>query len=218
MHDAGGGAHVLDIPGTNHGSTPHAVLVLEGPIQDVGDDFHVLMTVTWKPLAWTDHILIDHSEATKPHEATIVVFPEREGMKSLQPSVIKVTALGGGSQVFHGQDGTAKNSGLEWKTMDLNEIQCFKHVAEAGSFSRAARQSRIPKSTLSRKVSDLETRLGVTLLPVFLGHEEVQKNQLMMVMKNWGADREPVHAVYPDQPYLPLKIRLFLDFLKKAFK
>lgn len=132
--------------------------------------------------------------------------------------MIKVTALGGGSQVFHGQDGTAKNSGLEWKTMDLNEIQCFKHVAEAGSFSRAARQSRIQKSTLSRKVSDLETRLGVTLLPVFLGHEEVQKNQLTMVMKNWGTDREPVHAVYPDQPYLPLKIRLFLDFLKKAFK
>ena len=58
---------------------------------------------------------------------------------------------------------------------------------------------------------------GIALLPVFLGHEEVQKNQLVMVMKNWGADRETVHAVYPDQPYLPLKTRLFLDFLRKAF-
>jgi DNA-binding transcriptional LysR family regulator len=58
---------------------------------------------------------------------------------------------------------------------------------------------------------------GIALIPVFLGHEEVQKNLLVRVLKNWGTDREPVHAVYPDQPYLPQKTRLFIEFLKKAF-
>lgn len=48
--------------------------------------------------------------------------------------------------------------------MDLNEIQYFKNVAELGSFSQASRKTNIPKSTLSRKVSDLENRLGVSLL------------------------------------------------------
>ncbi|MBC7395936.1 MAG: LysR family transcriptional regulator, partial [Bdellovibrionales bacterium] len=47
--------------------------------------------------------------------------------------------------------------------MDLNEIQYFKHVAECGSFTKASAQTKIPKSTLSRKVSDLEVRLGVSL-------------------------------------------------------
>ena len=47
--------------------------------------------------------------------------------------------------------------------MDLNEIQYFKHVAECGSFTAASRQMNIPKSTLSRKVADLEARLGISL-------------------------------------------------------
>ena len=58
---------------------------------------------------------------------------------------------------------------------------------------------------------------GIALIPIFLGHEEVQNQQLVRVLKSWGTDREPVHAVYPDQPYLPQRTRLFLEFLKKAF-
>jgi DNA-binding transcriptional LysR family regulator len=48
--------------------------------------------------------------------------------------------------------------------MDLNEINVFIKVAQAGSFTRAARQLGIPNSTTSAKVSALERRLGVTLL------------------------------------------------------
>jgi DNA-binding transcriptional LysR family regulator len=48
--------------------------------------------------------------------------------------------------------------------MDLNEVSYFVAVVEHGGFSRAAAALSIPKSTLSRKVSDLEARLGVTLL------------------------------------------------------
>src|SRR6267143_5397829 len=48
--------------------------------------------------------------------------------------------------------------------MDLNEINVFIKVAQAGSFTRAARQLGIPNSTASARVSALERRLGVTLL------------------------------------------------------
>ncbi len=49
-------------------------------------------------------------------------------------------------------------------TTDLNEILVFARVAESGSFTAAARQLDMPKSTVSRKVTDLEARLGVRLL------------------------------------------------------
>lgn len=48
--------------------------------------------------------------------------------------------------------------------MDFNEIFVFAKVVQAGSFIGASRELRMPKSTVSRKVSDLEERLGARLL------------------------------------------------------
>ena len=47
---------------------------------------------------------------------------------------------------------------------DLNQIVVFARVAQAGSFTAAARQLAMPKSTVSRKVAELEARLGARLL------------------------------------------------------
>jgi DNA-binding transcriptional LysR family regulator len=48
--------------------------------------------------------------------------------------------------------------------MDLNEIVVFAKVVETRSFTAAAAQLGLPKSTVSRKVAQLEERLGVRLL------------------------------------------------------
>lgn len=48
--------------------------------------------------------------------------------------------------------------------MDLNEILVFTRVVQSGSFTAAARALDMPKSTVSRKVSDLEDRVGARLL------------------------------------------------------
>jgi DNA-binding transcriptional LysR family regulator len=47
---------------------------------------------------------------------------------------------------------------------DLNNIAVFVKVAQLESFTRAAHAMRMPVSTVSRKVSELEAQLGVTLL------------------------------------------------------
>src|SRR5450432_4914447 len=49
-------------------------------------------------------------------------------------------------------------------TIDLNEIVVFTRVVQAGSFIAASAQLGIPKSTVSRKVADLEKRLNARLL------------------------------------------------------
>ena len=48
--------------------------------------------------------------------------------------------------------------------MDLNRIKLFLRVAEAGSFTGAARLAGLPKSSISRGVAALERDLGVRLL------------------------------------------------------
>jgi DNA-binding transcriptional LysR family regulator len=47
---------------------------------------------------------------------------------------------------------------------DLNDTLIFVKVVEHGSFIGAARALRLPKTTVSRKVQDLEARLGAQLL------------------------------------------------------
>jgi DNA-binding transcriptional LysR family regulator len=47
---------------------------------------------------------------------------------------------------------------------DLNDTLIFAKVVEHGSFVSAARALRLPKTTVSRKIQDLETRLGAQLL------------------------------------------------------
>ncbi len=47
---------------------------------------------------------------------------------------------------------------------DLNAMVLFARVLQHGSFSKAARRTGTPVSTISRKVSGLERRLGVRLL------------------------------------------------------
>ncbi len=48
--------------------------------------------------------------------------------------------------------------------IDLNALMIFARVVEANSFSAAARRLKMPVSTVSRRVADLEEQLGVRLL------------------------------------------------------
>src|ERR1700691_3550123 len=49
-------------------------------------------------------------------------------------------------------------------TPDLNQVSAFVRVMESGSFTAAARALGLPKSSVSRRVSALETALRVRLL------------------------------------------------------
>lgn len=48
--------------------------------------------------------------------------------------------------------------------MDLNEVAIFIKVVQTGSFSGAAKQLQMPKSTVSMKISNLERTLKTTLI------------------------------------------------------
>jgi DNA-binding transcriptional LysR family regulator len=50
------------------------------------------------------------------------------------------------------------------RSIDVNDMLIFAQVAESGGFTAAARVLDIPKSTVSRRVSELEAALGVRLL------------------------------------------------------
>lgn len=48
--------------------------------------------------------------------------------------------------------------------LEANDLVLFAHVVEAGSFAKAAERAGLPKSTLSRRIAQLEEQLGERLL------------------------------------------------------
>ncbi|HEX6635053.1 MAG TPA: LysR family transcriptional regulator, partial [Usitatibacter sp.] len=62
--------------------------------------------------------------------------------------------------------------------LEPNDLLLFARVAELGSFSRAAERLGVPKSTISRRVSALEARLGERLL---------QRTTRKLVLTEFGA-------------------------------
>lgn len=50
------------------------------------------------------------------------------------------------------------------KDLDLSALRAFRAVLREGSFAAAALALRVPKSTLSKRLADLEAQLGVRLI------------------------------------------------------
>ena len=50
------------------------------------------------------------------------------------------------------------------RVLDLNDFFYFVQVVDRGGFTAAGRTLRIPKSTLSHRIQQLESNLGVRLL------------------------------------------------------
>src|SRR5262245_46649202 len=48
--------------------------------------------------------------------------------------------------------------------LDLNDVALFIHVVRAGSFAAAARRLGLPSNTVSRRVQQLEERIGARLM------------------------------------------------------
>jgi DNA-binding transcriptional LysR family regulator len=53
---------------------------------------------------------------------------------------------------------------MDWQNLDLNDLMYFSQIVDHGGFSAAERVLGVSKSRLSRRLSDLEARLGVRLL------------------------------------------------------
>ena len=47
--------------------------------------------------------------------------------------------------------------------------------------------------------------------------EEIEKGRLIEVLPKFAVPGSDIYAVYPDRKFLPAKVRLFIDFMKKTF-
>ncbi len=88
-------AHALERVGPDHAAVAEGVLVLEGAVEDVGDDFHVPVRVHGEPLPGADEVLVDDAQRPEAHVPRVVVVGEREAVLGVEPAVVRAAALRG---------------------------------------------------------------------------------------------------------------------------
>ena len=84
-------------------------------------------------------------------------------MGSSAGNLYSASGKGRGKIRFGAKDGI-ELLGIGRAVSDFNGLVIFAAVAEAKSFSEAARRLKMPLASVSRRVADLEHELGVKLL------------------------------------------------------
>ena len=57
--------------------------------------------------------------------------------------------------------------------------------------------------------------IGLVQLPMWMVHEHFQSGRLKQVMPDYSGQTLPFNAIYPQNRYVPLKVRCFVDFMKQ---
>jgi DNA-binding transcriptional LysR family regulator len=59
--------------------------------------------------------------------------------------------------------------------------------------------------------------VGLAVLPFWMIHSHLESDQLRILMSDFMPRPLPVHVVYPQKRYLPLRVRCFIEFLVDRF-
>jgi DNA-binding transcriptional LysR family regulator len=78
------------------------------------------------------------------------------------------------------------------------------NVVNQGSFAAVARERNVDPSSVSRAITALEEELGIRLL------QDYDVTATDFSTAAW--------LVYPSRAYVPLKVRVFIDFLKQFLR
>ncbi len=71
-------------------------------------------------------------------------------------------------------------------------------------------------SSLSALAHMSKEGMGVSFVPEFLVRDSLLAGELKHVLPQWSSDKGHYYIVYPQQKHLPLRVRMFVDFLITA--
>lgn len=59
---------------------------------------------------------------------------------------------------------------------------------------------------------------GIVQLPIWMVNKELKEGKLIQLLQEYAGINLPFHAIYPQNRYVPLKVRCFVDFMKAKFQ
>ncbi|MFL0800237.1 MAG: LysR family transcriptional regulator [Agarilytica sp.] len=102
----------------------------------------------------------------------------------------------------------------------------FKHSGKLMTFRLKTRTGlEVLKPPVSHVVNDGEALLslcvkgaGITQLPHFIAEEALRNKQLALIAPTFSSSDTGIYLVYPGRAHMPLRTRLFIEFIKAALQ
>src|SRR5215472_16446146 len=93
MRHAGARAHVLHVAWTNDRAVTHAVFVSEGTLENISDDFHILVRMSWEAATARDAVVVHHAQGAELHVFQVKIVGEGKGEAGVEPAVVGMAAV-----------------------------------------------------------------------------------------------------------------------------
>ncbi len=114
------------------------------------------------------------------------------------------------------------------KPKDLEEHHCLNFegfedgIWHLKAMGKSAVKVRVKGAVSSNNLNSLHrlavSGVGIILLPSFLCVEDVSQGRLKQILKDYNADQLPIYLVYPNQKFIPKRVRVFMDFVSENLK
>ena len=76
--------------------------------------------------------------------------------------------------------------------------------------------NQLTSTLFTNAVTRAEIELGIALLPAYTVSMNVQKGRIQSILSEYLSVDRHIYACYLPSKYLPIKIRIFIDFLKET--
>jgi DNA-binding transcriptional LysR family regulator len=159
-----------------------------------------------------------HSVDVSDEQTDVAFHVGRVGNQQLP--AIKISELRRG---VYASPAYCQERGIPQKPADLARHDCIplesQRLAGLWTFGQGARavrvRSRINVSDVSTAQQMAIAGLGFVILPNLICHEAVGSGQLQRVLTDWEIPPLVVNATFLERRHLPLRVRAFLDFIRR---
>lgn len=110
---------------------------------------------------------------------------------------------------------------------DLQQHNCLSfNKIEGGNFWHFNYQGNVLSTKINGSIKSSSNDviiectlagLGVAILPKWLVHEALEQRALVSVMQDYLPTELPIHAIYPQNKFVPTKVSCFIEYFQKAF-
>ncbi|RKH49428.1 LysR family transcriptional regulator [Corallococcus sp. AB049A] len=98
-------------------------------------------------------------------------------------------------------------------------MKAFTRIVERRSFTQAAKDLGLPRSSVTDAVKQLEERLGLGLIqaPRYRLEEDFGRGTRVPVLAQHPPTPTPVSLMYPRNRQLSPRVRVFIDWVSRVF-